>query len=63
MEMKEAADAGIPVIVWYEGWRDNLSPWVLDHSRGVIDDRTKAMKTLLSFTDGTDAFNFIRKDE
>jgi len=61
MEIKHAAERGIPVVIWYDGWRDNLTPWLLDNSRGVIDDRAKAMKVMLSFTAGTDAFNFIHE--
>jgi hypothetical protein len=61
MEVKEAFDCGIPVVVWYDGWRDNLSPWLLHTSRGNFEDREKCMKTLLSFADSTDSFNFIHE--
>lgn len=59
MEMKHAYEHDVPVAIWYDGWRDNLSPWLLYHSRGNFETREKALKVLLSFTDGTDAFNFI----
>lgn len=59
MEMKHAYEHDVPVAIWYDGWRDNLSPWLLYHSRGHFEERDKALKVLFSFTDGTDAFNFL----
>lgn len=51
MEIKHAHDHGVPVVLWYEGWKDNLSPWLLDKTRGHFEGRDKAMKVLLGFTD------------
>lgn len=62
MEIKHAYEHDVPVVIWYDGWRDDLSPWLLEMSRGNVDGRDKALKVLLSFTDGTDTFNFIHKD-
>lgn len=62
VEIKHAYEHDIPVVILYDGWRDNLSPWLLDMTRGNVESREKAMKVLLSFTEGTDAFNFIHKD-
>lgn len=62
MEIKHAFDHDVPVVIWYDGWRDNLSPWLLHTSRGNFENREKALKVLLSFTDGTDSFNFLHKD-
>lgn len=61
MEIKHAYDHDVPVVIWYDGWRDDLSPWLLEMSRGHVDGRDKALKVLLSFTEGTDAFNFIHE--
>jgi len=62
MEIKHAYEHDVPVVIWYDGWRDDLSPWLLYHTRGNVESREKAMKVILSFTDGTDAFNFIHTD-
>lgn len=62
MEMKHAHRHDVPVVIWYDGWRDNLSPWLLYHSRGNFDGRDKALKVLLSFVESTDSFNFLDRD-
>jgi hypothetical protein len=62
MEIKHAYEHGVPVVLWYDGYRDNLSPWLLETSRGNFEDRDKALKVLLSFVGGTNTFNFIHKD-
>lgn len=62
MEMKHAFEHDVPVVIWYDGWRDNLSPWLLYHSRGNFDGRDKALKVLLSFVESTDSFNFLDRD-
>ena len=49
MEIKHAFDHDVPVVLWYDGWRDNLSPWLLHTSRGNFDTREKALKVLLAF--------------
>lgn len=63
MEMRHAYVNDVPVAIWYDGWRDNLSPWLLYHSRGQFETRDKALKVVLSFAErGTDSFNFIHSD-
>lgn len=49
MEMKEAFDADIPIVIWYDGWRDNLSPWLLHTSKGNFENKEKALRVLLMF--------------
>lgn len=50
MEMKEAFEHDVPIVIWYDGWRDNLSPWLLHTSKAQFDNREKALKVLLMFT-------------
>jgi hypothetical protein len=61
MEIKHAYENDIPVVIWYDGWRDNLSPWLLHMSRGNFETRDKSIKVLLSFAESTDTFNFIKQ--
>lgn len=49
MEIKHAYEHGIPVVIWYDGYRDNLSPWLLEMSRGNFEDKEKALQVLLGF--------------
>ena len=49
MEIKHAFEHDVPVVIWYDGWRDNLSPWLLHTSRGNFDSREKSLKVLLAF--------------
>jgi hypothetical protein len=58
MEMKHAFEHDLPIVVWYDGYRDNLSPWILHTTRGNFEDLDKSMKVMLSFVEGTDSFNF-----
>jgi len=53
MEMKHAFDHDVPIVVWYEGWRDNLSPWILHTTRGTFDDRHKAIRILSTYAGDT----------
>lgn len=53
MEMKHAFDNGVPIVVWYEGWKDNLSPWILHTTKGQFEDKEKALKVLLTFSGST----------
>lgn len=57
MEVKHADDHDVPVVIWYDGWRDNLSPWLLGKSKGLFDSREKALTVLLAFTGDTDAIH------
>lgn len=49
MEMKEAYDANVPIVIWYDGYKDNLSPWLLHTSKGQFETKEKALKVLLTF--------------
>jgi hypothetical protein len=62
MEVKHASEHGVPVVVWYDGWRDNLSPWLLHTIRGNFKDRDKSLKVLLALAASTDEFNLLSKD-
>ena len=55
MEMKEAFDNDVPIVIWYDGWKDNLSPWLLHTSRGQFEEKKKALKVLLTFAGDTSA--------
>lgn len=49
MEVKHAYEHDIPVIIWYDGYRDNLSPWLLEMSRGIFEEKEKSLQVLLGF--------------
>jgi len=49
MEMREAFEHDVPIVIWYDGWKDNLSPWLLHTSKGQFENREKALKVLLTF--------------
>ena len=51
MEMKHAFDNDVPIIIWYDGYRDNLSPWLLHMSKGNFETKEKALRVLLGFVD------------
>lgn len=61
MEIKHAYENDVPVVIWYDGYRDNLSPWLLEMSRGNFEDRDKSLKVLLSFVESTDSFNSLHE--
>lgn len=63
MEIKHANDHDIPVVIWYDGWRDNLSPWLLDMSRSNHESLDNCIKVILAYVESTDAFNPIASDE
>jgi len=48
MEIKHAFEHDVPVVIWYDGWRDDLSPWLLEKSRGNFEDRDQCLKVLLA---------------
>lgn len=50
MEIKHAWDNGVPVVIWYDGWRDNLSPWLLHMTNANFEERDKAIMVLLGLT-------------
>jgi len=49
MEIKHAYEHDVPVVIWYDGYRDNLSPWLLETSRGNFKTKEKALQVLLGF--------------
>jgi hypothetical protein len=51
MEMKHAFDNDVPIAIWYDGYRDNLSPWLLHVSKGNFETKEKALKVLLGLVD------------
>ncbi len=55
MEIKEAFDADVPIVLWYDGWKDNLSPWLLHTSKAQFEEKEKALKVLLTFAGETGA--------
>jgi len=48
MEIKHAWENDIPVMIWYEGNRDDLSPWLQHTTVADMEDRTTAINVLLS---------------
>lgn len=59
MEMLWGWMHDVPIVIWYDGWRDNLSPWLLHTSRGNFEDLEKCVKVILSLAESTDTFNFV----
>jgi hypothetical protein len=57
MEIKHAYEAGIPVVIWYDGYRDNLSPWLLQTSRANFESKERALDVLLGFCDSGFTFS------
>ena len=57
MEIKHAFEHGVPVVIWYDGYRDNLSPWLLRMSKGNFESRKKALQVLLGFADSSFEFS------
>lgn len=57
MEIKHAFDNDVPIVIWYDGYRDNLSPWLLHTSKGNFTDKEKALKVLLGFADSGFTFS------
>lgn len=57
MEIKHAFDNDVPVVIWYDGYRDNLSPWLLHMSRANFESKEKALTVLLGFADSGFTFS------
>jgi hypothetical protein len=51
MEIKHAFEHDVPVVIWYDGYRDSLSPWLLHMSKGTFESKEKALNVLLGFVD------------
>lgn len=58
MEIKHAFEHSVPVVIWYDGYRDDLSPWLLHMSKGDFESKEKALNVLLGFVD--DGFSFSK---
>jgi hypothetical protein len=58
MEIKHAFENGVPIVIWYDGYRDNLSPWLLHTSKGNFETKEKALQVLLGFAETS--FNFSK---
>lgn len=50
MEIKHAWEHDIPIVIWYEGYRDNLQLWLEGIAVSHFEDRDKALKSLLLLT-------------
>lgn len=57
IEMWTAYEEDIPIVIWYNGYRDNLSPWLLYMSRGNWEDKEKSLRVLLALCGDTDAIH------
>lgn len=57
MEIMYAFKHDVPVVIWYDGYRDNLSPWLLHMSRGTFETKEKALQVLLGYCANTFDFS------
>ena len=57
IEMWTAYENDVPVVIWYDGYRDNLSPWLLYMTRGNWEDKEAALRILLAFCGDRDALH------
>jgi hypothetical protein len=57
IEMWTAYEEGVPIVIWYDGYRDNLSPWLLHMSRGNWEDKEQCLRILLAFCGDEDALH------
>ena len=51
MEIMESYRHDVPAVIWYGGYKDNLSPWLSYHTRGSFEDKEKALQVLLGFAE------------
>jgi len=51
MEVMEAYRNGVPAVIWYNGYKDNVSPWLQYHARASFGDKEKALQVLLGFAE------------
>jgi hypothetical protein len=47
MEIREAYQNDVPIVVWNLGRKSQLSPWLQYHTRAQFTSRDKALKALL----------------
>lgn len=57
MEIKHAADHDIPVVIWYDGYRDNLSPWLLHTTIGNWEAQETCLRVLLALCGDSSAIH------
>lgn len=57
MEIKHAHEQDVPVVIWYDGYRENLSPWLLHTSKGNFESKERALDVLLGFVDSGFTFS------
>lgn len=57
IEMWTAHREGIPIVIWYDGYRENLSPWLLYMSAGDWEERDKCIRVLLALAGDTEAIH------
>lgn len=57
IELWTAYQNDIPIVIWYDGYRDNLSPWLLYMSRGDWPEKEKCLRVLLTFAGDEDAIH------
>jgi len=57
IEMWTAYQKDVPIVIWYDGYRDNLSPWLLYMSRGNWSEKEKCLRVLLTFAGDKDALH------
>lgn len=47
MEIREAYQHDVPIVIWHLGRKSQLSPWLQYHTRASFKSREKALKVLL----------------
>ena len=57
MELMEAYRHDVPAVIWYDGYKDNLSPWLSYHTRGSFEEKEKALQVLLGFAERSFTFS------
>jgi len=57
IEMWTAYQNDVPIVIWYDGYRDNLSPWLLYMSRGNWPEKDKCLRVLLTFAGDDNALH------
>lgn len=57
IEMWVAHQNDVPIVVWHDGYKDNLSPWLLYIIRGSWEDKETCLRVLLAFAGDTDALH------
>lgn len=57
MEMKHAYENDVTITVWYDGYRDELSPWIQHVAKGDFESKEKALNVLLGFIESDFTFS------